>query len=164
MKFHSRVELITNSSTSIYSTATKKTVEEIKNFVDLALQLAESAKTSDDIFDIMLVPSSDAIETALDEGFEDLDENDEPEFFQHLTPDERVVCQKYYDASWKDRKEFLPEVEVIMGKLLTEGKFTFSSDWGERNNTQSVRIQDKNGNTIPEKITGSLDQWASYDG
>lgn len=169
MKIHSSVGLITNSSTSIYSTATQQTVKAIKEFVDTALLLAGSDRTSDDIFDIVLVPSEEAVDMAIDEAFdqwaggEDLEEGENPAWFQHLTAEEQAICKKYSDVGWKAGKEFMPQIKEIFTKLLAGNHYeTCYGDYEDRFRTLDIRITDKNGNVIPERIGCSYEHEATY--
>ena len=49
---HSFVDLITNSSTEIYISATEKTVESVKNLINNLLKMGQSNLTCDDLFTI----------------------------------------------------------------------------------------------------------------
>ena len=55
---HSIVEVITNSSTEIYTMIKEKSAEYIKEFINKILSIAESNVTADDLFDIRLVGGS----------------------------------------------------------------------------------------------------------
>lgn len=59
---HSFVDLITNSSSETYVTATKKSVTTLKELVDSLL--AGTGKTCDDVLEIKLIPAEDEYSTA----------------------------------------------------------------------------------------------------
>lgn len=55
LNIHSFVDLITNSSSETYITATNKTVTAIKNLIKLFLENANIATPVDELFDVKLV-------------------------------------------------------------------------------------------------------------
>ena len=65
VKVHSVVDLITNSSTTIYVTATNSTVTFVKDIINLFLKSANSPYTCDDLFTVTLVNND---EYSYDEG------------------------------------------------------------------------------------------------
>jgi hypothetical protein len=55
IKIHSFVDLITNSSTEIYISCHKKSVEAAKGLIDSLLQAAGSEKKADDLFEFKVM-------------------------------------------------------------------------------------------------------------
>ncbi|MFA5395703.1 MAG: hypothetical protein WC346_06760 [Methanogenium sp.] len=75
IKIHSFVDVITNSSTTIYCQCTDKTILAAKELINFFLKESGSKKTADDLFEFKLVLSERAIENLagmIDEG--DLDD------------------------------------------------------------------------------------------
>ena len=59
---HSIVDVITNSSTVIYTYCTTNTITFIKEVIDSVLRAGGSDKTADDLYEFELVPNSDLVE------------------------------------------------------------------------------------------------------
>lgn len=68
MRFHSTVNLITNSSSCTFSSADEDSVKNLKKFVNAVLNLAGSNYTADDVLDITLEVDD---ENAVDENDEE---------------------------------------------------------------------------------------------
>lgn len=64
LKLHSSVALITNSSTSIYSIASERTIEKAKQLVNAILAATGSTQTADDLYNFSLEFDEMTIERA----------------------------------------------------------------------------------------------------
>jgi len=60
---HSIIDVITNSSTEIFSFATSDSIVQVKKIVNAVLKAADSIKIADDLFEFDLVPNEDIIDS-----------------------------------------------------------------------------------------------------
>lgn len=104
MKIKSVTDVITNSSTEVFAMISQKSVEDLKNLINLLLKASGSSKTSDDLFDIHLIPS----EYAEDEYYEQ-----EQQPWEDLTREEQIDwCIRMAESDCYYHC-FYPEVEII---------------------------------------------------
>jgi len=113
---HSFVDLITNSSTEIYISASEKTIESIEKLVDNILTLGKSEYKCRDLFDISL----DLKGFCQDYYYDDRENKDEtPEQFM-----EREVKESGYDNY---RSVKIKVSSKIKGKAAEEAASVLSS-------------------------------------
>lgn len=90
MKIHSIVDVITNSSTEIFSLPHKGTVNIIKDMINEILKEVGSDKTADDLFDIkILVPDYDS-----DDPYENYIEATDDNFYENSETSECEISIK----------------------------------------------------------------------
>ena len=77
IKLHSTVAEITNSSSVTYSWVAEGGVQALKKMIDSVLKESGSMKTSDDLYDIKEVLSSNSMERIMD-GWQDEQEEYNP--------------------------------------------------------------------------------------
>lgn len=117
MKIHSAVGLITNSSTSTYTTADVDAPEAYKQFINKILQMAGSNYTADDLVNITREQEFDeeyAVD-ALPEYLEELEPNHP--LFAALTPDELAILQ---DDERSGRGDWWQDVTKIVDRLAAD--------------------------------------------
>lgn len=150
LRIHSVVDVITNSSTVIYTNCDDSHIGFAKQMVDMILKEAGSDKTADDLFTFKLALTSDAIERLIENddfiekyGYEDGDDD--------LTWEENAArIDKFFadnDIDYEAAKEFL------------DGGDRYSS------NTE-ITITTKDGKTsnFTNMILKTVEQDSSYDG
>lgn len=103
VKLHSQVDLITNSSTVIYSNATGHTIEKAKALVNAILAAAGSGYGADELYNFDLDWSGRTISSA-----EDILENDPISY--GLAPDAdldfRAIAIERLNAGWVPYEEY----------------------------------------------------------
>jgi len=67
IKIHSFVDVITNSSTTIYCQCTDKTIQAAKELINILLEESGSKKTADDLFEFKLVLNEYGIDRFVNE-------------------------------------------------------------------------------------------------
>jgi len=87
IKLHSTVAEITNSSSVTYSWVAEGGVQALKKMIDSVLKESGSMKTSDDLYDIKEVLSSNSMERIMD-GWQD--EQEEYESYWGATPERKL--------------------------------------------------------------------------
>lgn len=107
ISFHSFVDVITNSSTTIYVRADESTIVAIKKFIDGILQKGGSTKTADDLFEFKIGFGEDEIECASDRYFEELEEkeggekvpaySEQRKIFEELVAKGTIKVEDYYE-------------------------------------------------------------------
>jgi len=65
LSFHSIVDVITNSSSVVYTSCTSSTIEHMKEIVNSILKAGGSDKVADDLYKFKIVPSENAQERAM---------------------------------------------------------------------------------------------------
>jgi len=60
LNIHSQIDLITNSSTEIFTTCTESSVRNLKEFIQIVLNEAKCEKTVDELFDIEYSENEDS--------------------------------------------------------------------------------------------------------
>jgi len=156
---HSIVDVITNSSSVIYTEATDNAIQIAKSIVDEILALGGSDKTADDLYDFKYqVLPDDVLDWALDDaesGLEGIPDPDGITAFENLKPYEvrRKAAQVWVDKNRKELYEWFNEQGV--------------SDWDDYPRyTQNLIITTKDGVEFPfsDKVLSMFSQSASYDG
>lgn len=97
IKIHSEVDVITNSSTTIYTRVRNGGIETIKSVVDTMLKIAKSDLIADDLFTFEIVKediSDMLIDMILDEGIASAYYETE---ISWRTPEWREKCKVVYD-------------------------------------------------------------------
>lgn len=94
--FHSFVDLITNSSTVIFTQATDKTIKSFHELVNEYLKLANSTKTSEDIFRVRLV--------------------------REKTWREQENEEEAMENGGEELERYSRKIEVVGGKLISDSK------------------------------------------
>lgn len=82
-KVHSVVDVITNSSTTIYTQATEATVKSFRNLINAILDIAGSTVRADDMFIFRLVPDMYRLIDAMEES----GEYDDADWYKELPSD-----------------------------------------------------------------------------
>lgn len=82
-KVHSVVDVITNSSTTIYTQATEATVKSFRNLINAILDIAGSTVRADDLFIFRLVPDMYRLIDAMEES----GEYDDADWYKELPKD-----------------------------------------------------------------------------
>lgn len=162
IRLHSSVALITNSSTTIYSSATENTVQQIREFINVVLRIAGSDKTCDDLFKLSLVPSGETIDREADSlqcdynGMDWEDIEDELNIVGFLTQAE--VLELVNNPGYSRANE-------LINKAIAAGytcQFSSEDDY-ENRPTYDVEVRDLNGNLVDvQSLLNSIDSWDVY--
>jgi len=129
LSIHSFSDVITNSSESIYVSATEKSIVMVKELINYFLQKAGSDKKADDLFTFELILDEALVERIL-ENIDDMKELPLPK-----------EALKLFDKDLKEK-----EREEIIRELVKEGKIdpdNYSCDYSRRED--SLIITPKNG-------------------
>lgn len=150
MKIHSFVDVITNSSTSVYQIADSSSVRYVADIINTVLSLGESNKTCDDLFKVEL-DFSQGMESYMDMAWDTLSEwiRQHPE--DERTPLIKAMFEEYIalsDIAWSKRtdaiKARLSSVEEEIWKLVTPeevmGKSLEDYVWNENDDSYEYWI------------------------
>lgn len=162
IRVHSSVALITNSSTTIYSSATQNTIKQIRDFVDAVLRLAGSDKKCDELFTMTLVPSGETIDHeagSLQYGYNGMDWEDiedELNIVGFLTQAE--VLELVNNPGYSRANE-------LINKAIAAGytcQFSSDDDYDNRS-TYDIEVRDMNGKLVDvQSMLDSIDTWEHY--
>jgi len=149
IKVHSQVDLITNSSTTIYSSATKESVKEIRKFINTVLKIAGSPARCGDLFELELVINDEVFESELEELSYNLDEVTE-----FLTDAEVDIIAKSGYGNYESAID-------VLKKAMKKG---YTLQYASSDNiTKSVQITDKDGKDVDvSALLGSIATWEDY--
>lgn len=157
VRLHSTVDLITNSSTTIYSSATKDTVKEVQNFVNAVLKAAGVPQRCSDLFNLELVPDYNMLEQEADNLMYELKDDPTHELHSYLTPDEISLIVE--DVYIKGRLKVIVE---LLKKAMVAGYTLQHCD--SENETQSIDVTDKQGNPVDVAgLLNSIRTWENYE-
>jgi len=96
IKIQSAIDVITNSSTSIYTVANEWTLNHIRKIIDAAMEVAGSTLKADDLFDFELeVPNADCEEDYREEFVEKIIMGDV------LTDEEQTLVESYQNQKYE---------------------------------------------------------------
>lgn len=121
---HSFVDVITNSSTMVYISADKSSIDSVKNFINKILKISNSDKTADDLFEF---------EVQYDKY---LKEDYEYEIKQHYSNNDKIPTFE----EWIDNREYDYYSSTILMKPKT-GDQTVIDLQNEFTNIFSVNAQ-----------------------
>lgn len=95
LNYHSFVDVITNSSTEMFTTPHRNTVENCKKLINNILQIAGSDKTCDDLFNVKITHSNyeDEVVDMTEEDFDEYEGYDERKLV--IEPKDSSVDSKY---------------------------------------------------------------------
>jgi len=137
MKVHSIVSLITNSSTVIYTSATRETVEKAKKLIELLVG-------NSDNFEVSLIPSD--------------------EYIEQITEEDEEIYEKVSHIGWQDS---INEIRKLIASGEIKIPSQSEDDWDaiHEGRTWSLMVT-KNGNEITEfdDFFNSFNQEAVYNG
>lgn len=170
MKPHSQVGLITNSSSSTYTSATHESIGALSDFANKLLQLVGSNMKAEDLLDIKIRISDDSIENLV-YRLNDIDVPGGLGIIKMLTPEELAVIQQWTTTTWNDpaKKDLKPKVFNVVRRVVdTHGDEALKAlGWVEYGEVKEVIyetvITDKDGNEIVETITNSVHAWEEHD-
>ena len=180
IKVHSVVDVITNSSTVIYTQATEGTISAIKEMVNALLELGESKLRADDLFEFELYWEREV------EGKMKLIYDNSEDFNAELKALEQPILDKYgalasYRSDFKgDKEEFKPiqkkyseDISALQKKYTARYSenppewYDWKPDWEDESYSDIdliVRtISDDENAKIAGKILGSLDSLFSQE-
>ena len=164
LKLHSMVDVITNSSTTIF-TYSDGSVKPAKELINEFLKIMGSDFTADDMFDIFVMPNDWAIEIWADRLGED-----DPEEKDRL-PAQLVEALEGYDESVKAIIESIC-IQVSRGKIeqptwLSEIYEVECGDWMKCGNNLYIVAKDEKYEELAKKLRDflySTDHEAAYNG
>lgn len=122
LKIHSTVDVITNSSTVIYTMATKQTINAAKTLINSILQLAESDLTEDALFDFSIELDEDDVKNwrrdRLDNDGFDGDHDELTEYYQSIVNGETDKPDWWDD--YKGHHDLYDEYLIVKPKVENE--------------------------------------------
>ena len=160
---HSMVDVITNSSSVIYTEAKENSVELAKEIFNSILKAGGSEATADDLFDFSTqVLPVDGLGTWL---YYDEDDFGRPDHIQAIVTEAQDEVHKH--ESYKDR---IAAADAVAEKYRDE-LFAYFNDLGVEWDCYPRRVlhlvvKTKDGKTFPfaENVLALFNQDASYDG
>lgn len=106
MKVRSVTDVITNSSTEVFSMTSQESVETLRKMINLLLKVSGSPKTCEDLFDIHLEVSQWVDEDV----YINIEGEDSDKSWEDLTDREKLDwCLEHADYDWTS---LYPEVKV----------------------------------------------------
>lgn len=153
VRVHSEVDLITNSSTTIYSSATKNTVKQVSDFVNAVLKSAGSKARCGDLFTLELIPDDNMVEQEWDNMRWEAKEDPSAEIHKFLSPAEMDVIFNGDYASGT----------ALVKKAIRAG-YSLQFANGD-NSTNSIRVVEvATGNEVDiSSLLNSIDTWENYE-
>lgn len=154
LNVHSFVDIITNSSTEIYTYATNE--ENAYKLINEILKIAGSEKKAEDLFNVSIVPKDwdTIIDYAEDDGFED-------EIINNEFNDLLVERSKVYEEKGREGQNKFDEEQIIPFLIKNE---RWKEVWNEEYNGTSMLIEpkdkSKSDNDIWSMIFDLFDQEA----
>lgn len=159
---HSVVDVITNSSSVIYTEARSTSIQIMKQLINEILSIGESSKTADDLFEFSL-------QTLPAEGVSDwlrygdfVDDEDAP---QNIVEIHKKI--KEFEGDYKATTAYTEELAQKHESELFEYFNTQSTDWNEYPSMlHNLVIKTKDGvNTkFADRVLAMFNTEASYDG
>jgi len=113
---HSVIDVITNSSTEIFTNASKNAPKVFKELIDSILKIAGSDKTSDDLFEFTVKTFPTDVDETIGEAEEqwDCEFEGKPEWDSNKDWDENIsILKKWFEQ--------LPEAEAIVKEFCSTG-------------------------------------------
>ena len=105
MKILSVSDVITNSSSEVFTYYTESSIKEVKRLIDAILKAGGSDKTCDDLFEINLTFDEDRLQEILDESGEEM---------KDLTKEQKLkIALEYDDGLCVDDWHCIDGFEVI---------------------------------------------------
>lgn len=155
ISIHSFVDIITNSSTEIYTYVTN--VENAFKMINEILKIAGCEKKAEDLFNVLIVPNDwdDIIENAEEVGFEDEELTKE---FNNLLTNRNAV---YEDKSWEGQNKF-DEEKLIPFLMKDERWKKFHGD--EYYNETRMIIESKDKSKSDKDIWNMIFDLFSQEG
>lgn len=161
IKFHSFVDVITNSSTTIYMQCTDNTIALTKELIDSLLQVSESDKKAEDLFDFSIKADYDYETDTLSE----MEESDEQELIKLFSSagfakEEIEKIRKNENNEWADGCEKLLD-KIAKGEIEPyAGYGTNCNDW----DTRRLIITAKNNDKFSIDLAAKINSIFSVDG
>lgn len=106
MKISSITDVISNSSTEVFPRVTRETIDDLKEIINLILELGGSTKTCDDFFEFSLDPSRGEWVYC-----DQMDEDSKP--WEELTEEEKIDFMISYADNKDDGWLRYPDVRII---------------------------------------------------
>lgn len=106
MKISSITDVISNSSTEVFPRVTRETIDDLKEIINLILELGGSDKTCDDFFKFSLDPSRGEWVYC-----DQMDEDSKP--WEELTEEEKIDFMISYADNKDDGWLRYPDVRII---------------------------------------------------
>lgn len=152
INIHSFVDVITNSSTTIFVTMNGGAIKGMHSVIDEILKVAKSDKKSEDLFDISIDRDWDDI---IESWFEDY--ANEPE-----DPKEKEM---YDQRNALEYKEFSAYAEKVVIPYLKENNIwqKYTEDWNGFEKDSWLVVKSKTGDDTKE-IWGMINRLFSADG
>lgn len=120
MKILSISDVITNSSSEVFTYYTEDSIKEIKRLVDAILKAGGSDKTCDDLFEINLTYDEEALQEVLEESEEEL---------ENLTKEQKLrIALEYDDGLSVGDRQCIDGFEVIAKDPKNEIVASFIAD------------------------------------
>lgn len=143
---HSFIDVVTNSSTSIYVGCHDNTINYAKDLINDLLKVAGSDKTADDLFVFKVLANKD---NEMDEIFENLEEYYPDVNFDEISSDEnkKLADKVFYD--------------------ICEGNISPLHDWGKSYNgydTRSLILESKNNDKLTIDLGSRIERIFLIDG
>jgi len=149
MKVHSNVDLITNSSSTTYTSATTETITAFRNLINTILKKAGSDKKCNDLYELELIISNDFKEE-IREQLRDKDLMGDPEFFKNITPAESKLLTEWQNGIKKDQ-----DINELIDRCIKDELIELDGGL-----VKEVRITEKEtGKEVSESIVGSISAW-----
>ena len=171
MRIQSFIDVITNSSTSVFTWADN--IEGVKRVINGVLKAANSNYTCDDLFDITTEWEDNALsdyrDYQIDEAREHIDES--PELKELLTSRQEEYDKPYKQRNWDIINKIEDKIVNIVSKNKEEWNIKSLDEWVESSNeyreykySSSYVITSKDpNNEEAAKMVESINGLFSYD-
>lgn len=171
MKLHSQVGLITNSSSTTYTSATHDSIGALKGFANELLKLAGSNFSVDDLIEIKIRVTDESIDNIL-WRLSDLKLPGNLQLIEFLTPEELTTLQDFIKSGndFEAKKKLQQPVKAMVRRVIEEHDdeglkaLGAMDEWGDTDRiTYETVITTKDGKEIVEHITNSVEAWEVHD-
>jgi len=149
LKIHSVVDVITNSSTVIYTEASESAIETAKSIIDDILKVAGSGKTADDLFtfEVKVLPTDSEEMLFYNEGeLEDLGIKLPQDLVELL---EKVDKEEDYKKGRQMVRDWLAENGERFEALFSDCESNMLEYDGGNNLAKTLIIKTKDGEELP---------------
>jgi len=162
IRAHSLIDVITNSSTEIFTSISVETLPSIKELIDMILRLGGSEKTFDDVFDYRVDHADE--DSAIEQWMDDQPD----EFEEHFGEEDKKVDKLRDTLGWghDDTKAARVAMDDRIKAYLGERIFEYGirSEYGDTPETDIVLIP-KNGEdsfSLISRVHHWFDEWAEF--
>ena len=152
---HSFVDVITNSSTTVYVRAGEGSIKAIKKFIDGILEKGGSKKKADDLFEFKIGMGESEMESAMENYWEGIEEQNE---------EEKDESKKVKIPSWENGANM-----KTFKKLIAEGKINMKeieadTDDDEYPKSNALIMTTKDDSKDSEDIISLFESMFEIDG